>query len=150
MGKKVVTDVIKRPVEEVFAYMTEFDRARQWNPNLEEIIGHSGPVKVGSTWVEIERSWGNKSKLEHEVLELVPNKRIVLRVKASGFSMIHSSTFEPAGTDTRVTSTVDYTISGFLKTLKIIGPLPNYMIGRYMKKYLRWFKQACEAEADKL
>ena len=146
MRSAEVSSLIHRPLEEVFAFLTEVDTARRWNPNLEDFEGDTGPARVGSKWVEVERSWGSTSRIEHEVLEVESKRRVVIMVTGGAFSGKHTMSLSPEDGNTRVSSALEYDVSG---PLRLFGPMLNPMTKRYMRKHLSWFKEACEAEATR-
>ena len=138
-----ITVVIRRPVEEVFSYVTEKRYAGNLNPNLETMEGDSGPMRVGSKWVEVERSGKGTSRIEHEVIRMVPNRRLVLNIREMGILANHVISFEPIKEGTQLTDEFGFTAGGLLK---IATPLLYFWGKRFMRSYLNKLREVCEAE----
>ena len=144
MPSKSIETTIAKPVSEVYRFLTDDGDARQWNPSLEGIEGDSGPLKPGARWVELEKSWGRVSRTHHEVVELVPDQRLVVGVANGGFRGIHTISLDGIGDSTQVVSKLDYQFSG---SIRLLSPIISLFMKRYMTKYLTWFKDACEHKA---
>ena len=142
MGRIAASDVIHRPPADVYAYLADPRSAEEWNPQLERVEGDTGPLRVGSRWVEFERRWGRATATEHEAVELEPGRRVVIKVTSGGLRGLHAIGLEPQEEDTLVTSTFDYELSG---GMKLMAPLIALFGRGYVRQYLARFKAGCEA-----
>jgi uncharacterized protein YndB with AHSA1/START domain len=108
-----VSDVIRRPVEEVFAFITDARNAPQWQTKsgLQRIQQMpESPVGVGTRITEVWKFMGMESEATSEVTEYEPNKKYARVVIGSGSPIKQgTTTFESVPEGTRVT--FDVTIS---------------------------------------
>ena len=72
---------IQRPVEEVFAFLADFENIPMWNYAIEETSKASaGPVRVGTRYRQT-RSVPSRSVEEFEVTVFEPSTRLVNSVR---------------------------------------------------------------------
>src|SRR5262249_24519277 len=68
--------IINRPVEAVFAYLTDVSTYPRWQPDLIEYrLTSAGPLTTGSTGVAVRSVMGQRDESTWQVIELVPNAR---------------------------------------------------------------------------
>lgn len=99
---------VGRPVDEVFAYVTDVTHDLDWQPDIDEVeVTSSGPLGVGSTFREVRRTAGRRFVWDMLVTELVPDERIAI-VSLRGMPYEGWRDFEPTdgGTLVRETSIV--------------------------------------------
>lgn len=114
------TVIIQRPVENVFAFLADFENVPKWNYAIVETRKVSpGPVGVGTTYRQT-RSIPSRSEEAFEVTAFEPNRRLEIQGQIGPFRARISYLLEPTGTDTRLRNAVDLGFSG-LSTL--IAPL---------------------------
>jgi carbon monoxide dehydrogenase subunit G len=92
---------IARPREEVFAFLTDVDRVRDWQPATEEVRRETeGPTAVGTSYVQVLRLLGKRIESRIEVTALEPPSR--LSISSTGgpvdFSVTHLLDASPTGT----------------------------------------------------
>jgi carbon monoxide dehydrogenase subunit G len=99
---RVAFDIeIARAPEDVFAYLTEFDNVREWQPATEEIRRETdGPTAVGTRYVQVMRLLGKRIESRIEVTELEPPGRFSIRTSGGpvDFNVTHLLDPAPAGT----------------------------------------------------
>jgi len=79
---------IDRPVEEVAAYASDPSRAPEWYDNIESVEGEtSPPACVGTRVSFVVRFLGRRLAYTYEIVELVPNERLVMRAAQGPFPM---------------------------------------------------------------
>jgi uncharacterized protein YndB with AHSA1/START domain len=128
--------VINRPVEKVFAYVTDFSRYSEWIPEVKESRKTStGPVGVGATeWEKQQIMYFWRGEGTSVVTEFEANRRIVFEVTSEVLPPFKSTyTFEPVDGCTKVTWSHQYEPRGFLK---LISPI------------LPWFQTKTEADVN--
>ena len=110
-----VETVIARPPAEVAAYAGDPSHAPEWYVNIREVAWLTPPpVAVGSRMEFVARFLGRRLAYTYEVVELVPDERLVMRTAAGPFPMETTYTWEPAGAGaTRMTLRNRGTPSGF-------------------------------------
>ena len=70
--------VIKRPVEDVFAVMSDFSNGSKWaSVSAEPAVKTSdGPIGVGSTWHAVGKVVGRKIETDFEYTEFEVDRKI--------------------------------------------------------------------------
>lgn len=141
VGFEISVD-IERPVEEVFARMTDLPRMPEWNHMVEEVVPSETHLRVGSTARVKMRILGRRIEATYEVIELEPNRRFVGRTGAP-ISVTDTWAFEPLDEHrARLTYGSVGETRGFFK-------LADPIVGRIAKKQLtaqlETFKELLEA-----
>ncbi len=114
MVKFEVTVEINRPIDDVFAYMNDPTNAPEWNSLVEASKSSETPVRRGTTISSRLRFLGRKIESTAEIVEHVPNKKIVQRSEKP-FPVTVTSMFEGTGKGTKVTGTFEGEPGGFFK-----------------------------------
>ncbi len=71
---------ILRPVEDVFAVLTDVGQAAKWSRALEEQLITPGPLRVGSRRRAVVPGFGGRTmENEMELTELEPDRRLAMR-----------------------------------------------------------------------
>ena len=111
--------VIRRPVADVYAYMDDIHREREWQPNLREWEQiPPGPVRVGTRKRYVSDFLGRKLTNVYRVTELEPGVRVVQATEPGSSADVTSQvTWEALEEGTRVTIRVEARPSGLLRLL---------------------------------
>jgi len=119
MPRHAVSVVIRRAPEDVYAFMDDVAREREWQPNLESAAQDPpGPTRVGTRKRYVSHFMGRRVQNTYEVLELEPGRRMVQRTLPGSSARVWSETrWEEVPEGTRVTLTVEATPSGLMKLL---------------------------------
>ena len=121
---------IKRPVNKVFAWLTNADNQRKFDKSsLAMDFLTPGPWRTGSQFREIRDLGGRKTEVFSEVAELELNQRFVIRSK-TGPDWLGTWMFEPEGGGTRVRWTGQMKMKGFARLLEP-------MIGKQMRQSIK-------------
>ena len=87
--------VIRRPVAEVAAYAGDPTHAPEWYANISSVEWRTPPpVAVGSCMDFVARFLGRRLAYTYEVVELVPDQRLVMRTTDGPFPMETTYTWE--------------------------------------------------------
>jgi uncharacterized protein YndB with AHSA1/START domain len=99
MAVDVLTETtIDRPVQEVAAYVADPTNAPEWYVNIKSIEWKTPPpVAVGSKMDFVAHFLGRRIAYTYEVVELVPNERLVMRTAQGPFPMETTYTWTRAG-----------------------------------------------------
>src|SRR6202140_5621748 len=120
---------IDRPVEEVFAYLSDVARIPEWNHMVDEVVPSESRLRVGSTAPLKMRLRGRRIEATQEVTELEINRRVVIKTGAP-ISVTDTWTFESLGENrSRLTYGSVGETKGFFKPA---GPI----VGRAVEKKL--------------
>ncbi len=108
---------IERSPREVFVYMDDVSREREWQPHLREAEQTpDGPTVVGTRRRYESEFLGKRLRNTYVVQVFEPEKRVVL--ESTPDSAMHARTeirWEPSGDGTRVTMSIDGKPSGVLR-----------------------------------
>lgn len=106
------TLTIRRPPEEVFEYLADFENVPRWNYAIVETRKESdGPVGVGSRYVQ-RRSIPQPATERFEVTEFEPPRRLGVEGTIGPFPARVRYELTPAPDGTRLTNAVDLELSG--------------------------------------
>jgi uncharacterized protein YndB with AHSA1/START domain len=107
---------INQPVEQVFAFITDTRNTTRWQPLISEARATlEGPAQIGTQVTEVRTFIGRKMEATYEIVELEPNKRIVLKSVGGPFPYKGTITFESLGNATKVTFDAETEVRGFFK-----------------------------------
>jgi hypothetical protein len=95
----VVSEIlIERPLSVVADYATNPANVPSWYVNIKSVEWVTAPpVGVGSKIAFVAQFLGRRMEYVYEVVELVPDKRFVMRTAHGPFPMETTYTFAPAG-----------------------------------------------------
>lgn len=144
----VVTEmVIDRPVEAVAAYAADPTNAPEWYANIESVTWQTTPpVRVGSKVDFVAHFLGRRLAYTYEIVELVPDSRLVMRTAQGPFPMETTYTWDAAGeAATRMSLRNRGEPSGFSK---VAAPLMATAVRRANRKDLARLKRILESGAD--
>lgn len=87
MAKIQQSITIIQPVEQVFAFVRDTRNTTRWHPSLTEARATlEGPAQVGTQITEVRTFIGRKMVSTFEIVEMEPNKRIVMKSKIRSIS----------------------------------------------------------------
>lgn len=116
---------IARPVEEVFAYVTDTSNDPAWHTDILEVQKRSeGPIGMGTKWHVGFKPFMGVSEGSMEVAGFEPNRTEVLRGAMGPMHTTLTFLFEPADGGTRVTRRVQIKLSG---VMRLMGPIMQWV-----------------------
>ena len=101
--------IINAPVEKVFGLVMDTERMPDWLPLMMEVHDIQGKKDIGRKFKWTYKFIGIKFEGMSEIVELVPNKKIVTKSKA-GIESVWTFNFSQKGKDTQTDLLVEYTI----------------------------------------
>ena len=124
--------VVDRPVAEVFAYMDDVSREREWQPNIVEAYQEpAGPTAVGTRKRYVSQFMGRRVENTYLTEVFEPNERVVYQTTPDSALRAHVELrwrSVPSGTE--VTMTVSGKATGALRLV------PSGMLERASRKDL--------------
>jgi carbon monoxide dehydrogenase subunit G len=90
---------IDRPPEEVYAYLTDLDRIREWQPATQDVR-----VESAECYVQVMRMMGKTVECRIDVAQREPPRCFAIRTRGGpvDFSVVHTLEGEHGGTRLRV------------------------------------------------
>ena len=119
---------IRRPVEEVFAFVTNVENSPRWQAwAVDARVVSEGPLGVGTRYEYVARFLGRKIESQSEVTAYEPDKRYAWKVTSGPIPAEASLDFEPVNEGTRIILTGKGEPGGFFR-------LAEPPIGRILKR----------------
>ena len=102
---------ISKPVEEVFAFLSDLNNQTKLNETLSEVV-LSGPVAVGTKFKMKGSVMGRDFETDKEIVALEQNKTFGIKTFAAppASDVTNTYTFEPAEEGTKLTLAMDSVI----------------------------------------
>jgi uncharacterized membrane protein len=137
-----VETTIERPVTVVAAFAGDPTNAPQWYANIKSVDWQtSPPVAVGSRMDFVANFLGRRLDYTYEVVELEPQRRLVMRTADGPFPMETTYTWEPVPEGTRMTLRNRGNPSGFSR---VTAPMMERAMRRATSKDLSRLKALLE------
>ena len=114
------TVTVDRPLDTVFAYLSDFTTTREWDPGTVRTERVSGEGDVGTRYRNTSTFLGRQTQLDYLVIERVPGQRFALRGENATVVAHDTMTFAPRGEGTTVTYRADLEFKG---VARLVAPL---------------------------
>jgi uncharacterized protein YndB with AHSA1/START domain len=134
--------IINRPVEAVFAYVTDVTNDPSWHTDvLEAHKTTDGPIGTGTVWHARFKPSMGISEGDMEVVTFEPNR---VQVKRGDIGPMHPTLaylLEPSNGGTKFTRHVQIRVSGIMKLMQ---PMIGMMLPKQNKGFLANLKRVLE------
>ncbi len=117
------TIIVDRPIEKVWAFMSDFTTTEQWDPPTVKTERVSGDGGVGTRYLNVSTFLGKEVETEYIVTERVEQQRLQLAGDGGSMDLLDTITFESTGTGTSVTYHAEFTPHGAGKLAEPLMPL---------------------------
>jgi carbon monoxide dehydrogenase subunit G len=119
------TVTVQKPLEKVFAYLSDFTTTTDWDPGTVRTVRTCGDGTFGTEYLNTSTFGGRETQLTYVVVDLVPNRHIALRGENKTVIANDTMTFQETGDDagaayTEVTYTAEFTFKGITR---LVAPL---------------------------
>ena len=112
-----------KPLNKVFAYLSDFTTTTEWDPGTVKTVRTSGDGGFGTEYLNTSTFAGRETQLTYVVHELVPNQRIALRGENKTVIAHDTMAFREVAGGTEVTYTADFTFKGLARLFaRFMGP----------------------------
>ena len=136
------TVTIRRAVEDVFAFLADFENIPTWNYAIVETKKTSpGPVGVGTTYRQL-RSVPSRSEEGFQVTAFEPSSRLEIHGDIGPFTATISYLLAPTDHGTRLTNVVD--LESASGVLRLVAPLAASRVKTAVAANLDTLKQLLE------
>ena len=115
--RKVVT--VEKPVEAVFAYLSDFTTTTQWDPGTVLTVRRKGDGLIGTEYLNTSTFAGRETQLTYVVEEFTLNESIRLRGENKSVIAHDTMTFRQIGTRTEVTYTAELAFKGLARLIAV-------------------------------
>lgn len=134
---------IRRPIEDVFAILTDVEKTGLWYPgDVEEHWTSPPPHGVGSTRHAVVRMRGRRSENDAMVTEYDPPYRAAIAGTSPNAPFVSTLVFSREGEATLVEVTTEFTLRG---ASRIAGPFIATWFGRSWARGLATLKRMMES-----
>jgi uncharacterized protein YndB with AHSA1/START domain len=138
---------INRPVDEVFAYVTDTSNDPAWHTDVLEAQKTSeGPIGLGTTWHSRFKPSMGVSEGDMEVVAFEHNRREVLRGVIGPMKPTLTYLFESADGGTRFTRRIQIKISGMMRLME---PLMRLMTPKRNAGFVANLRRVLEGQAPR-
>lgn len=136
--------LIRRPIEEVFAFLHDPANDPVWQTSLVE-TRLSSPMGVGATLTEVRHFLGKRAELTFEITEYEPPTRSSKRAVAGPVPISAGYILEPADGGTKVTMVGETDAHGFFR---LAEPVFARMASRELETNAGHLKDLLEAASS--
>jgi len=140
--------IINRPIDEVFAFVTDHSNDKLWKPFVTESWQISaGPINVGTRFEIVTVAWGYRRAGEVEVLGYEPHRLYVYRANDKLLPFVARLNFEPLPSGTGIRGHVEFQAHGLWKWLT---PILLRILRSQSKHIFARLKQVIEGSEEKV
>lgn len=136
--------VVERPVESVFAFITDMHKVKRWLPIENIRQTSSGPMGVGSTFAQEALFMGQRFETTSEVTRYEPPHVFALKIIQGPFPLTNSMHCEP--TDTGGTKITMIGEANLGPAIKLMGPLIVPLVHKQLDTQINLLKRALETQ----
>jgi len=125
MAPIVETVEINRRPEDVFAYLDDLSRHKEWDDQIVETqVETEGPTRVGTRATDTRKTPMGKQKVAYEISEYDPPRRSAFRGLSGPIRPVGAVTVEPVDDGARSRVTIEIELVGH-GIGKLLAPLAN-------------------------
>lgn len=137
--------VINRPIDEVFAYISDLTNAPEWQTGLLEVRRTTtAPLGVGAQFTFVRKFLGRKLEATNEFTQYLPNEVITFVTTSGPVSVEASYLFQTQAKGTQVTCRMAMKVEGFSR---LAEPLIAASVRREMSAEFAYLKDLLESRA---
>jgi len=134
---------INRPIEEVFAYVSDFRTISQWQSGVVDVrLTPEGPVGVGTRATFVRVFLGRHLEMTAEMLEYEPPTKQTFKTISGPMPTTVSRRFEPTAEGTKVSMVIEAQAGGLFA---LAEPLVGRSLGRAVEADLGTLKDLLES-----
>ena len=144
----VYTVEINRTPEDVFAYLDDLNRHKEWDDMiLETRVETEGPTRVGTRATDKRQLPLGKQDVPYEITEHDPPRRSAFRGTEGPVRPAGSVTIEPLDGGSRSRVTLEFALEATNLLGKLLAPLANREARKHVPKQQARIKERLESGA---
>lgn len=109
------TFIVNRPIDEVFAYLSDFENTNEWDPGTVETRRTSGDGGLGTTYANTSEFVGRKVDLTYTTVGYDSPTFFSCQGKNASSTATDTMTFTREGERTQIHYRADFTFHGLVK-----------------------------------
>jgi len=109
------TVLIKKPVEDVFAFAANPENGPKWQEGLDSVTDVTSEQQVGARYTEVRKFLGKEMNTIVETIEVIPNAKWVGKVVEGPVPYQVAVLYESANGGTKMTTHIEADPAGFFK-----------------------------------
>jgi uncharacterized protein YndB with AHSA1/START domain len=134
--------VIRRPIEEVFAFVTTPENSSKWqSATVETKKITPGPIGIGTRMSHVGKFMGRRIQVAAAVSDFIPNYRYRYDSRFRSTAYFLRYTFEPVEAGTKLTLDTEANLAGMFR---LLTPLVVRMTQRMYRQDLDKMKEVLE------
>src|SRR5580765_264719 len=144
----VYTVEINRKPDDVFAYLDDLSRHKEWDDMiLETRVETEGPTRVGTRATDKRQLPLGKQDVAYEITEHDPPRRSAFRGTEGPVRPVGSVTIEPLDGGSRSRVTLEFALEATNLLGKLLAPLANREARKHVPKQQARIKERLESGA---
>lgn len=135
---------IQRPIEEVFAFLTDMHNVSRWTPvkSIRPVAGNGEQVAVGETYIQVIEFMGQQFEITTEITTYQPSKAFGFKAVSGPVPLTSTFTLTPVENGTQITLVGEGELGN---ALKFAGPLASSLVKKQLDSQLALLKQVLES-----
>jgi uncharacterized membrane protein len=139
-------EIDRRP-EEVFAYLDELERHREWQSQIvSSNVETEGPVRIGTRVREMRKIGGREQDTSYEITEHEPPRKTAFQGIAGPVRPVGKVTVDPVGDGSKSRVSIEFNLVGY-GFGKLIAPLARMQARKTIADSQEQLKAKLEAGA---
>ncbi|GCE27427.1 hypothetical protein KDA_29110 [Dictyobacter alpinus] len=135
---------IARPIEDVFAYVTDMCKVKTWLPVKDIRALSPGHMCVGATYAQIAVFMGREFESTIEVTQYQPTSLFAFKMIKGPFPLSNTMTFAPTSSGGTILTIIGEAEPG--SALSFIGPLVTPIVKKQLASQSNQLKTAIETQ----
>lgn len=123
------TLTVEKPLDRVWAYLTDFTHTEEWDPPTMSTVRTAGDGGLGTVYHNVSKSGGKNVEIDYTVIAYEPQRRFQLRGDNPSVTMTDTITFEESDGTVVITYHVDFEPHGAAKLAEPLMPLALKRLG---------------------
>jgi uncharacterized protein YndB with AHSA1/START domain len=142
MARVEYTLTVQRPIEQVFAFVTNGENNPKWELEMVETRQLTdGPTRVGTKWLSVHKYGRRKVRAIRETIQFEPNRKWVTQSAIGPIPTTFTIIFEPANGGTKLQFILNVQTRGLIK---LIDPLIENIFRKQAPINFRRLKELLE------